>query len=252
MRRIPLLLAVMVLALGSARAFAMVGVEVKLWMPELETDVDSTTDDLDGTDVSLEGDLNMDSEDDVVMFKVMVGVNHRITFSYMELKFSGDDRPDIRFNFSGETYTTGVDVETELEATVYRLAWEADWWHTPNFRLGTIIGTQFFETSVSVENDIVGKEKLEVDIPVPILGLQGEVGLPVGLGIYGEVAGLYVGYANFEGGFIEWELGLKYSFAAGQVYVMAGYRELRVDLEEDEDRTELDLHGFIFGIGAKF
>ncbi len=254
MKKMLLLLPALMLAACFGRACGSgVGVEAKLWRPELETKIRAGEDDLDGTDLSLEADIDIDSTDDVPWIKVWLGTAHRLTFTYMEVEFSGESNPDINFDFGGERYSTSIEAKAKLDATVYRIAWEADWWHSKNFRLGTIFGTEIFDTEISVENDIAGKEKVEVSIPVPILGLQGEIGLPFGFGVYGEVAGLYVGYGNFEGGFIEWELGAKYSFGKQKNFsVMAGYRALDITLEEDDDKADLELGGFAFGIGLKF
>jgi len=254
MKKMLLLLPALILASCLGRACAAgLGVEAKLWRPDLDSKVRSSEDDIDGTDLSLEGDINIDSEDDVPWVKLWLGKGHRLTFTYMKFEFSGEDNPELNFNFGGERFRTSVEAKAKLESTVYRIAWEADWWHSRNFRLGTIFGTEIFDTEFSVENDAVGKEKVDVSVPVPILGLQGEVGLPFGFGVYGEVAGLYIGYGKFEGGFIEWELGVKYSFGKQKNFsLIAGYRALDVTLEEDDDRANLELGGFAFGVGLKF
>ena len=252
MRKLLLLLPFFMMAACLGRAYGAVGVEAKLWRPELDTSVEVSDDRLDGTDISLESDIGLDSKDDVPWIKIWLGQSHRLTFTYMKLEFSGEENPDLNFNFGGERYSVSAEVETKLESTVYRIAWEADWWHSKSFRLGTIAGTEIFQTEVSVENSIVGEEKFDVDIPVPILGLQGELGLPVGFAVYGEVAGLYVGYGEFEGGFIEWELGVKYRMLQGKFYAMIGYRSLGIKLEEDDEKAELELSGLIFGLGVSF
>jgi hypothetical protein len=252
MRKMLLSLAVVMLAACLGRADAGVGVEVKLWRPELETKIESSVDALDGTDISLEDDIDIDSKDDVVWMKISLGESHRLTFTYMKVEFSGEANPELNFNFGGESYSVDVEVKTKLESTIYRIAWEADWWHTKMFSFGTIIGTEIFDTEISVSNSIVGTEKVDVNVPVPILGVQGQLTLPYGFGVYGEVAGLYLGYGKFEGGFIEWEIGAKYSIAEGRLYAMVGYRALNVKLEEDDEKAEIDLGGLTFGIGVKF
>lgn len=244
-------LAVLALCLGEARA--LVGVEVKLWQPAMDTEVSSTTDLLEGTDVSLEGDLDMDSEDDIPFIKVWWGgAGQRVTISRMKVKLSGDDFPELQIDFGGETFVLGVEVESDMETTIYRLAWEKDWINTSTMRLGTIFGTEYLEVKVSLENSLVGKEKVKYDAPVPIAGLQGEVTLAGGLGIYAEVAGLYVGYGEFEGYFVEYEVGLKYGLAKGRFYACAGYRALEIDVESGDDKAKVGFKGFTFGVGARF
>ena len=249
---LPLLtLATLALCLGEARA--LVGVEVKLWMPEAETEFESTTSVLEGTKVSLEDDLNLDSEDDIPYIKIWFGSSsHRIVVSRMKVELSGDDLPDLAVDFGGETFVLGVSVESKLEATIWRIAWESDWVNTSFVRFGTILGTEILDVKVSLENSLIGSESEEFTAPVPIIGLQGEITLPLGIGIYGEVAGLHIASGGFEGSFVEYEVGLKYGLAGGRIYATAGYRALSIDMEDGDDKGEIGFKGFIFGVGAKF
>lgn len=250
--RVLAVLPVLVLAACLGEAFALVGAEAKLWRPEVETKVKSSTSALEGTSFSLEDDVDMESQEDIIGYRIWVGGSQRVTFSYTRFKFTGKDYPDVEIDFHGETFVVTDKVESTVEAEVYRIAWEADWWHTELFSLGTIAGTEIFDTKVTLSNDLVGKEEAGIRVPVPILGVQGEIGLPAGLAVYGEVAGLYVGYADFEGGFIEWEVGVKLKLFQGRVYASAGYREVDVDLEKDDSRAKLDVKGFTFAVGASF
>lgn len=249
---LPLLtLAALAFCMGEARA--LVGVEVKLWMPEVETKFESTTSVLEGTKISLEDDLNMDSEDDIPYIKIWFGsASHRIVISRMKVELSGDDLPDFEFDFGGETFVIGAKVESKLETTIWRIAWESDWINTPMLRLGTILGTEILEVNISVENSLIGSESEKFTAPVPIIGLQGEITLPLGIGIYGEVAGLHIASGSFDGTFLEYEVGLKYGFAGGRIYATAGYRALSIDVEDGDDKAEIGFKGFIIGVGAKF
>lgn len=241
------------LAAGEARA--LVGVEVKLWRPDTDLEAKSSTDALKGTNVDFDSDLDMDTLDEVPYVKGWFGGRHRIVASIWKVKLSGEDFPDVTFDFGGETFTIGVEVESELKTTVYRVAWETDWISSPNLRFGTIFGTEIFDAEVSVENDLVGKEKADIKAPIPIVGLQGEIGLPYGLGAYGEIAGLWIDSGDFKGGFYEWELGVKYNIIDKgplKIYASAGFRQLKVDVEEDDDEVEIDVRGFTFGVGARF
>ncbi len=253
--RLVVVIALVVLScLGRAHAGrpSIVGGEVKWWMPEVDSKVKSSDDWVEGTSVSLEADLHLDSEQDVPYFKVWLGTRDRVSFSTFSIDLSGDDFPDLDVNFGGKTYTTAVELDTRLEAKIYRIAWERDWGDTGTYRLSSIVGVEVIEAEVSLDNSLVGSEKAEWSQPTPILGGQAEWRLPFGLGVYGELAGVYVGYGDFEGGFIEWEVGVKLDLMQGRFFATAGYRELKVDVEQDEDRVDLTLSGFVFGAGLSF
>jgi hypothetical protein len=230
----------------------MVGGEVKWWMPEVDSKVKSSDSWVEGTSVSLEGDLNLDSEQDVPFFKVWLGLRDRISFSMFQIELSGEGFPDLNVNFGGETYTTAAEMDSKLEAKIYRVAWERDWGSSRNYRISSILGVEMIEARVSLDNSLVGKETEEWSEPVPIVGARAEWGLPMGLGIYGELAGLYIGYGDFEGGFVEWEAGVKLDLMQGKVTAMAGYRELSLDVEQDDNKADLKFGGFIFGVGISF
>jgi len=234
-----LLLLIIFVGAGATRAYALVGVEVKYWRPDIDTEAKSSTDALTGDTIDLDSDLDLDSKDNVPFVKIWLGGKHRIVGSWMRIKLDGEAAPDVEFNFGGETFTVAAEVETDLEIDIYRLAWETDWVSGDGFRLGTIFGTEIFDAKVSVESDLVGSEEVDIKAPVPIVGLQGEIGLPWSFAAYGEIAGVWIDSGSFEGGFIEWEAGLKYKLVDKgpvQVYACVGFRQLKINMEDDDEK----------------
>jgi len=239
---------------GSARAGTLVGVEAKFWHPEVDAEVKASTAAIEGTEIDMEDDLDLDSADSVPYLKVWVGGSQRLVGSITRLKLEGDEAPTVNIQFEGETYQIGIEVESILETTIYRVAWEGDWIDTDTVRLGTILGVDIFDTKASIENAVVGKEEFDEDIPIPVIGLQGEVRLPHGFGAYGEIAGLYIESGDDTGSFVEFEVGAKYTYR--WFSAMAGWRQIDIDIEveegSEEDEAHLGIGGFIVGVSAAF
>lgn len=239
---------------GQALGGDFVGVEAKFWRPKMDAEVKGSTDDFEGTRIDLEEDLDLDSTDSVPFLKVWVGGDHRLAASMMKVQFEGTEFPEFEIEFEGETYQVGIEVDTETETNIYRIAWEADWLTTDRLRLGTILGVEIFDAQVSIENDVVGKEEFDEAVPVPIVGVQGEVRLPYGFGVYGEAAGLRVDSGDDSGSFFEFEVGAKYTYQLTQavVHASAGWRQIDISLDVDDDSVDLTLGGFTVGAGVSF
>lgn len=248
---LPLILLAAACPASPARAQELVRVEAKLWNPSADASVKSSTDLLTGTKINLQDDLHLDNDARLPYIKLSLGGKQRLVASAMQLKLDNESLPDVTFNFGGSTYTVGVPVKTVLEAEIYRVAWEADWISTDLLRVGTIIGAEIFDTRASLENSVVGKKEQEVTVPVPIVGLQGEIGLPFGLAAYGELAGLWLQSGGREGSFIESELGAKYVLFR-ILHVSAGWRQINVSLQDDQNKASMALRGLVFGAGLQF
>lgn len=232
-----------------------IGVEAKLWRPKIDTQVKSSTDALAGTTVDLEDDLDLDSRDAVPFVKVSLGGSQRLSASFMRLSLDGKATPDINISFGGTTFTTAAEADATLDADIYRVAWEADWIRLPRVRAGTIFGVEVLDVTASIKNPLVGKEEEDVTAPVPVVGLQGEVKLLAGLSAYGEIAGMAVNHGDIDGSFYEYEAGLKYTLGSmipGRLSAAAGWRQIHLDFEDDDNEAEIDLGGFIVGVGFNF
>ncbi len=231
---------------------SLFGAEAKLWRPEVGAEVRSSTDILEGTDLDIDDDLDLETVKNAPYLKIWVGGRHRLAASATRLSLHGDTRLDETITFNGATYAVGERIETDLDADIYRVAWEADWFSNDLFRLGTILGADYFDVSMTIESDTTGeKEEEDVKGPVPVVGLIGEVDLIWGLSIYGEAAGLYVDYDDFRGSLIEAEAGVKLTLFE-HASLSAGWRQLNIDVEDDDNDVNLKLGGVTVGLGVRF
>jgi hypothetical protein len=239
-------------ACASAGQSSIVGAEVKLWRPEADIELKSSTDALNGTDINAEDDLGLDAPDVVPYVKVWFGGKHRVAFSAMRLKLEGKIDLDESIVYDGDTYTVGDTVKTKLTANVYRLAWEADWISNGRMRIGTILGADLLDVTASLESQTTSlKEDGDARVPVPVVGLLAEVQLAWGISVYGEAAGFYAKYGDVEGRLVEAEAGLKYDLR-GYVQISAGWRLMNINVEDQDNKFDLTLSGLVAGLGVRF
>ena len=255
-RKLPLWLGLLLLpawcAPPKARAGETFGVEAKLWNPEVGAAVRSSSDLLEGTKIDMDKDLNLATADHVPYLKIWVGGKHRLAASATRLDLNGDTTLDETIEFGGKTYTVGEEVEAKLQASIYRLAWEADWFSGGWGRLGTILGADYFDVSASIKSKTTGLEDDEdVKGPVPIVGLQGELKLLFGFSVYGEAAGIYVKRDRFEGSLVEAEAGLRYTLR-DTVFISAGWRQIVLDVQDSDNEAKVSLGGATVGLGFRF
>jgi len=230
----------------------IVGVEVKLWNPEASMKFKSSTDEIEGTDIDVEEDLDLDTTAAVPYIKIWFGGKHRVAASAMRLKFDGEADLEEEIVFDGETYNVGDTVKTDFTIDLYRLAWEADWISTKRMRIGTILGIDLFDVSASIEDRTTDlKEEEDFQAPVPVVGLLAEVQIIWGFSAYGEAAGMYVEYGGVMGRLIEAEAGLKYDIF-GYGHVSAGWRLLDINIEDDDNEFGMTFSGLVVGVGARF
>jgi hypothetical protein len=255
--RLPVLVG-LILCLGPAagRAAAaessLFGAEAELWHPKVGAEFKSSTDLFSGTNIDIKDDLGLDNVKNIPYVKVWVGGRHRLAVSATRIRIDGDTTLEDQIVFDGTTYAVGERISTKLEADIYRAAWEADWISTDRFRLGTILGADYFDVSASVESHTTGiKETQDVKGPLPIVGLQGELQLFWGFSVYGELAGIYGNYHAVDGSLLEAEAGLKFTIA-GKASLMAGWRQLNARAEDNDNRFAIKLGGAVVGLGVSF
>jgi hypothetical protein len=228
------------------------GAEAKLWNPKVGAEFKSSTSLFDGTNIDIDKDLNLDTAKNIPYLKIWLGGRQRLAASATRIKLDGDTTLDDQIVFDGHTYAVGEKITTKLEADIYRLAWEADWISNDLFKIGTILGADYFDVSASIESKTTGiKEAEDVKGPVPIIGLLAEVNLIWGLSVYGEAAGIGGKYHDVKGSLLEAEAGLKLTLF-GKASLSAGWRQMNVKVEDEDNKFALQLGGATVGLGVRF
>jgi hypothetical protein len=149
----------------------------------------------------------------------------------------------------------GTDVATDLDLWSVKsaLAFEID---LGRVQLSPGVAAEYLDIDMLVRDDLgLTTEDLELQAPVPLLFLRGELDLD-GLGVVAEIG--YVDVPEIddvEGSLLDLEALLE-ARLGGHVHLFAGYRYLDLDLDGSVDgqdfAADLVLSGWILGGGVRF
>ena len=217
------------------------GASVNYWDSELSGDAGTN-----GDIVDLDNTLNLDSDTNAnasVYFEHPVPVIPNIRLNYTLIEQSGQGT--LSANFDGISASADVQSDLDLEQLDLTLYYEVvDNW--ANLDLGI--------TARDIDGELLVQEvgggqasQTEIDGVIPMGYLAARFDLPfTGVSVGGE--GNFISY---DGDSInDYSLYGQYEFAMLQV--RAGYRQLAIDYEDDDDRLDVDIDGPFISAGVAF
>ncbi len=226
--------------------------EARIWLLEMDGSI-RVVERGRGTEIQLPETLAIEEDDafDIRLTWRMPGPLV-VRFAYTPMSFSGDANISEDIDFGGFTFPVAFDVASQLDLDYGRLG--VGWLirASENFRIGPILEVKALRAEAELLGSVLAiplvaaRETQETGFasvglgfeasPIPTLRIVGEVGYAPGLD-YGEM--------------LEAELGIKYS-PVKVLSVFGGYRLLDLDLEDDDDRLDLELSGPYLGASLSF
>lgn len=246
-----LLIALALLALP-APVLADLEIEARLWAPSIDGTLRVQEGDL-GTDIELPGTLRIDDEEHFELrFNWRLAGPAMLRFSYMPLDYSGNLNIGDEIEFGGIVFPSFIDVASKLELDYARFGFAWMFSVGDDFEIGPLVELKAVDAEAELTGSVLsiplvsaresqeaafGSIGLLLDYkPIPTLHLFAEAAYSPGLD-FGEMT--------------EAEIGVKF-FPLGMVSISGGYRFLQLDLEDEDDRLDLDLSGFFVGAGLSF
>lgn len=176
--------------------------------------------------------------------------NHRISFEFTPIEFSGDRVIFRTLTFSGRTYTFGTRVISDLEAKHLQLGWTYHF-HLLNrrIRFGPMVEAHGFLLSGELRApDLNVDSEEDLSIGLPTVGASLEISPQARFDIYGEASGMGAGdYGHF----IRSEAGVRFR-PIRFVQLSAGYKTFNLRVAESQDFTRLHLRGPFVGGGFRW
>ena len=209
--------------------------------------------------VKVKGTANMDSVgqgDDV--FNPSGGV--RLGFAPFEVGLSMFDYAETgsgKFTgrFLGKTFTGKV--RSDFDVRNIKGTAGLDLWNSEQARIAVVLGVDYLDMDLLVQ-DLGTKisERIDEALPIPVVGVRGDVRLIEDLRLAGEFVGMDLKVEDFNATFFDLELALLYQFSAN-VEAFVGYRDLTIDFAGPLAKNQtvdanLGLSGPIFGVGLRF
>jgi len=213
-----------------------------------------------GTTVDIKDILKLDTPASVWEAEVWwrPSNRNRLFLSYMFSSYTGHaDILDEKIDVGGETFPVNVDVRTKLANNRGTFYYQFMPWANERGGIGPIIGIEFYNYLLELKSNATDEKVSEVfNLPIPMIGLEGDYIFGYGLGIWGKASWIGASFANISASYTNLEAGLQWKWKLLMLGV--GYRALMYDIEigeEDEDgyfRVDTDQTGVFATIGLNF
>ncbi len=162
-----------------------------------------------------------------------------IKVGYTDFGHSGSGHVNSTFNFAGQAYMGGSNIDSNFDLKMYDLAlyYELlDNW--VNLDVG--INVKYIDGLVSVNSDRNIAESKDFTVPIPMLYAQARFDVPT-TDLSFQVEGNYVSYDGHT--LYDAEAGVRYTFALG-VGLEAGYKTMKLKLDNvDNFSMDSDFSG---------
>ncbi len=222
-----------------SRAMALVSVDARYWLSELDAEVKVTENGLTGTEIDLERDLGVDTEENFLEGRITFEFGkHRVRYAFVPLSWDGSKTITKSINFAGKTYSVNTDVTTSLDVDYHRLGYEYDFVKVAGNRFGIIAELKVFDIDASLKSTAVSESE-SIVVGLPTLGVAFQMGLPSVLNVSGEITGITYGGDAY---FVDGEVGLNIT-PLPLVSISGGYRYMKLYAEVEDDKVDLQLDG---------
>ena len=238
-----------VFAAGTLYAQTHIELEARGWFSDVNSTIRVERQGL-GTDIDGKDDLGFSRAAFPVGRATLSWGNHRFSFDYTPLEFTGDRVISRTLSFNGRTYTFGTRVASTLDVNHLQLGW------TYHFHLldrmvkfGPMVEAHGFLMSGELrapDFNVDSKEDLSVGLPT--VGLSVEISPLKLFDIYGCASGMGAGdYGHF----IRSEAGVRFR-PIRFVQLSAGYKTFNLRVAESNDFSRLHLRGPFVGGGFRW
>ncbi|MFH1622555.1 MAG: hypothetical protein ABIA97_05480 [Candidatus Omnitrophota bacterium] len=242
------------LVLLSSTVFAEPKIEFegRYWIAGLSSHAKVTENSVIGTDMDLEDDLGV-GDDNLPEARLIwnIGPNSMLRAAYTQVSYGGDKNIEKTIYFNGNTYALGTNVSTDLDVDYFRLGWA---WQFLNIgddkvKAGPLLEVKAFMVDMSLDAPSIGVSEAE-DFIIALPTFGGIVDIDIGekFSLFAEASGLPS--ADY-GHFFDTEIGIKF-IPLKNFTIVAGYRVIDIELEDDDSYGELDMKGPFFGATFRF
>ncbi len=240
----------------------LIRLEGRAWLARLEGSAEVGTEDVDGSTIDWEDDLDL-GRDKIAGEGLLQVRFKRLRFEgrYFQQEYEGSEVISSSFTYNGTTYDTFDDVSSEV--TIRSGGIDAEFMiidvgeaKKAGFRLGLGVGGRYLYAEGAVKRDPNGpRERVDSDTVIPVGRASASFGFLNCFSIEGDVEAMYIRYREIRTGFLNATLQAKvYIFQ--NVAIGAGYRYIGIELEDrrgnDHFDIEMAVHGFFAAVTVQF
>ncbi len=234
----------------SSQAYALVDIEARYWFTNLDSNVTATSGTVVGTDLNLVSDLGLDDHESFPEARITLELgNHSFRYAYLPLSWSGETVTDTTITFAGKTYPVFSAVSTDVQVDYHRFSYRYDLINKLNNRLGIIVEVKYLDGRVNLKDAAFGlDESTRLQIPIPAVGIGGQLAIPFLANIRAEITGMSLGSMAYV---VDGEANVGFH-PLPFINVSAGYRYLKFHVEQNDDTGSVALRGPFVTVSANF
>jgi len=234
----------------------LVSVTADYWMPGIDMEVKSSELAVIGTKVDLNDDLGLDDSESIPAIKGSIDLPFlpELLISYFNIDGSATKNITKTLTYKGQTYTAANNVSSSYEITQFEALLAFNVLNMEAGKLGLLLGAKYFEVKTTLkDNTATINQSEEVDGPVPVIGVVGDIKLPNKFRLGAMARGLSVEIDDIKAAMYDIEASLNYDFNKF-FRASAGYRYFIIDAEDTKNKDEVDIKfaGPYFGITGSF
>lgn len=223
-----------------------------LWFPTADITIANTAPSQTGTDIDLKSDLGLvDKRFGQYDAVFRPAVRHKIRVQYIPIKYTQSATPTRTLVFNGRTYTSGIEIRSDIDWKAYRFGYEYDFVSADNGFVGVIVEAKYTQLDATLTSALIGGVA-NVKAPIPAVGGIARIYLTSHISVTGEVTGIKIPRTST----IAWHYGdydiygtLNFS---NQLGLQGGYRSFDVDYLVKENSGSMTLKGNYVNLVIRF
>ncbi len=209
---------------------------------------DISVNDSSGSGITFDGDLSMEKNRETGFF---YGARAGIAPFELSVSSFGYDGQHSS-NVAGGATFTGVPIpvtedlatSTDMDLGVTKLMLGVDLINTPAGRAGFMAGVDFLEFDrfviTATETISVLGVPINQSVPVPMIGVRGDIQLPYGIRLGGEFSGLTTNVDTTDITYLDMDINANYE-PTENVELVVGYHRIDIDVSGTLDEATLDV-----------
>ncbi len=220
------------------------------WKPNLDSTVKIVNNNI-GTSINLVNDLGFDENKAFGEARLQIKFfdRNKLNFSYLPLKWDGDQVLTQTIQFNGATYSVGTQVQSQLDMKLFKAGYEFDFITGGYGFLGATFDVMVADVHIDLNAPAQAiDEKHNAIVPIPMFGVSGRLNFIKWMGLTARVSGLPAGGYGYV---VDAEGSLDIN-PVKFVGISGGYRYFRAQATYQDNKSDYKLDGPFVALKIRF
>ena len=224
--------------------------EGRYWKPKLSGTINISDNGI-GSDINPVNDLGFDERKGFGEGRLQIKFleNNKFNFSYLDLRWTAGKKLTKTIYFNGLTYPSGTQVDSKMEAKMFKGGYEYDFLVGKYGFLGVTADVIFADTFMGLDARALGiSESSQDDLFFPLVGLNSRLIIVKWASLTAKVSGLPMGERGYG---LDAEASLDIN-PIKYFGISFGYRYLKTHLKYRDDKADLTMDGPFAAVKIRF